>query len=157
TRPGMTIFPRPSTTTAFERGVRLEGPMSAIRSPSITMSASGRSPRCSSIVSAHAPRMTIMMPSPRARCPRRRGYLTVAGIERCVSTSGILRAILGAGMTTPYVLGGLTGRAVLALLALGLMMQSAPSRLAAQAEDALDVVKVRKNFYMIAGAGGNIG
>ena len=30
-------------------------------------------------------------------------------------------------------------------------------RAAAPDEDGLDVVKVRKNFYMIAGAGGNIG
>src|SRR3954462_8214827 len=30
-------------------------------------------------------------------------------------------------------------------------------RLAAQDDGGLDIVKVRKNFYMIAGAGGNIG
>ena len=60
-------------------------------------------------------------------------------------------------MTNTRVLGWLIGRAVPALLALGLVAQDAPSRVAAQAADALDVVKVRKNFYMIAGAGGNIG
>jgi len=44
------------------------------------------------------------------------------------------------------------------IVALGLALGGAFSRLAAQSEDAgLDVVKVRKNFYMIAGAGGNIG
>ena len=60
-------------------------------------------------------------------------------------------------MTITHVLGGLTGRTVLALLALGPMVQGTPVHLTAQAQDALDVVKVRKNFYMIAGAGGNIG
>jgi cyclase len=38
-----------------------------------------------------------------------------------------------------------------------LLPHTAPSTVSAQAGDALDVVKVRKNFYMIAGAGGNIG
>ncbi len=42
--------------------------------------------------------------------------------------------------------------------ALGVASGGALSGVAAQSEDAaLDVVKVRKNFYMIAGAGGNIG
>jgi cyclase len=40
-----------------------------------------------------------------------------------------------------------------AVAALGL----AVSARAAEADDGLDIVKVRKNFYMIAGAGGNIG
>ena len=49
-----------------------------------------------------------------------------------------------------------TYRAVLA--ALGLALCGAVSVPAAEPEDGgLDVVKVRKNFYMIAGAGGNIG
>ena len=44
-----------------------------------------------------------------------------------------------------------------AALALFFALAPAPiARVSAQAEDALDVVKVRKNFYMIAGAGGNI-
>src|SRR3954471_21776998 len=41
--------------------------------------------------------------------------------------------------------------------AAGLALCGAISIMAAEPEDALDVVKVRKNFYMIAGAGGNIG
>jgi cyclase len=46
--------------------------------------------------------------------------------------------------------------AVLAVL--GLTLCGALSAIAAEQEDGgLDVVKVRKNFYMIAGAGGNIG
>jgi cyclase len=51
----------------------------------------------------------------------------------------------------------IAGWAMPVALALGLVLQAPLARLAAQAEDALDVVKVRKNFYMIAGAGGNIG
>jgi cyclase len=44
------------------------------------------------------------------------------------------------------------------ILALGLALCGAFSSVTAQSEDGgLDVVKVRKNFYMIAGAGGNIG
>lgn len=51
----------------------------------------------------------------------------------------------------------IAGWIVPAGLALGLVLQLPAARVSAQAEDALDVVKVRKNFYMIAGAGGNIG
>ncbi len=51
----------------------------------------------------------------------------------------------------------IAGSAAGVALAFALVLQAPPSRVAAQAEDALDVVKVRKNFYMIAGAGGNIG
>ena len=53
--------------------------------------------------------------------------------------------------------GRIAGSAVCVALVFALVLQAPPSRVAAQAEDALDVVKVRKNFYMIAGAGGNIG
>ena len=42
-------------------------------------------------------------------------------------------------------------------IAVGLAACLLPVRMAAQDAGALDVVKVRKNFYMIAGAGGNIG
>jgi cyclase len=46
----------------------------------------------------------------------------------------------------------------IAAAALGLALCGALSAIAAEPEDGgLDVVKVRKNFYMIAGAGGNIG
>ncbi|HET9269322.1 MAG TPA: hypothetical protein VFO31_14205 [Vicinamibacterales bacterium] len=58
---------------------------------------------------------------------------------------------------TTGVFRRIAGSAVCAALAFVLVLQAPPSRVAAQAEDALDVVKVRKNFYMIAGAGGNIG
>ncbi len=44
-----------------------------------------------------------------------------------------------------------------AAVALGLLVCGVFSVRAAEPEDGLDVVKVRKNFYMIAGAGGNIG
>jgi cyclase len=50
---------------------------------------------------------------------------------------------------------GITGWTVIAALAIA--MGGTFSRVAAQEEGGLDVVKVRKNFYMIAGAGGNIG
>ena len=60
-------------------------------------------------------------------------------------------------MVTTGVFRRIAGSAVCAALAFVLVLQAPPSRVAAQAEDALDVVKVRKNFYMIAGAGGNIG
>jgi glyoxylase-like metal-dependent hydrolase (beta-lactamase superfamily II) len=60
-------------------------------------------------------------------------------------------------MVTRGVVRRNAGSAVCAALAFALVLQAPPSRVAAQAEDALDVVKVRKNFYMIAGAGGNIG
>ena len=60
-------------------------------------------------------------------------------------------------MVTSGVRRRIAGWAVPAAFALGLAVQAPPARVAAQAEDALDVVKVRKNFYMIAGAGGNIG
>jgi glyoxylase-like metal-dependent hydrolase (beta-lactamase superfamily II) len=51
---------------------------------------------------------------------------------------------------------GIIYRAV--AVALGLALCAALSgRVAAQEEGGLDVVKVRNNFYMIAGAGGNIG
>ena len=58
-------------------------------------------------------------------------------------------------MVTTVVLRRIAASAL--LTALALVLQATPSRVSAQAEDALDVVKVRKNFYMIAGAGGNIG
>lgn len=45
----------------------------------------------------------------------------------------------------------------LCAVALSLAFCSALSMRAAEPDGALDVVKVRKNFYMIAGAGGNIG
>jgi cyclase len=45
----------------------------------------------------------------------------------------------------------------IASAAVGLALCAAISVMAAEPEDGLDVVKVRKNFYMIAGAGGNIG
>jgi len=60
-------------------------------------------------------------------------------------------------MVTIGVLRRLAGPAAAAALALGFVLQLPASRVSAQGEDALDVVKVRKNFYMIAGAGGNIG
>jgi cyclase len=60
-------------------------------------------------------------------------------------------------MVTTGVLRRIAAATGLTALWLALVLQAVPSRLAAQAEDALDVVKVRKNFYMIAGAGGNIG
>jgi cyclase len=60
-------------------------------------------------------------------------------------------------MVTTGVLRRTAAATGLTALWLALVLQAVPSRLAAQAEDALDVVKVRKNFYMIAGAGGNIG
>lgn len=53
------------------------------------------------------------------------------------------------------LLRGSAGRAV-AAIALALTCVPA-ARISAQGEGGLDVVKVRKNFYMIAGAGGNIG
>lgn len=49
------------------------------------------------------------------------------------------------------------GSAAAVALFLALALPAPVARVSAQAEDALDVVKVRKNFYMIAGAGGNIG
>ena len=49
---------------------------------------------------------------------------------------------------------GITGWTVAAL---GLMVCGAFSAKAAEPENGLDVVQVRPNFYMIAGAGGNIG
>jgi glyoxylase-like metal-dependent hydrolase (beta-lactamase superfamily II) len=51
---------------------------------------------------------------------------------------------------------GIIYRAVAVALGLALCAAFA-GRVAAQEEGGLDVVKVRKNFYMIAGAGGNIG
>jgi glyoxylase-like metal-dependent hydrolase (beta-lactamase superfamily II) len=60
-------------------------------------------------------------------------------------------------MVTTGVLRRLAGPAVAATLAFGLVLHLPPSRVTAQGADPLDVVKVRKNFYMIAGAGGNIG
>jgi len=51
----------------------------------------------------------------------------------------------------------IAGSAACVALAFVLVLQAPLSRVAAQEEDALDVVKVRKNFYMIAGGGGNIG
>jgi len=45
----------------------------------------------------------------------------------------------------------------IAAVALGLMACGGWSVRAAEPDSGLDVVKVRKNFYMIAGAGGNIG
>jgi cyclase len=45
----------------------------------------------------------------------------------------------------------------IAAAAVGLAMCGAMSATGAEPDDGLDVVKVRKNFYMIAGAGGNIG
>jgi glyoxylase-like metal-dependent hydrolase (beta-lactamase superfamily II) len=45
----------------------------------------------------------------------------------------------------------------IASAAAGLALCAAISVMAAEPDDGLDVVKVRKNFYMIAGAGGNIG
>ena len=60
-------------------------------------------------------------------------------------------------MATTGVLRRIAGGIVPAGLALALALQGLPARVSAQSEDALDVVKVRKNFYMIAGAGGNIG
>jgi cyclase len=60
-------------------------------------------------------------------------------------------------MVTTGVFRRLAGPAAAAALALGFVLQLPPSRLSALGEEALDVVKVRKNFYMIAGAGGNIG
>ena len=60
-------------------------------------------------------------------------------------------------MVTTGVVRRIAGWAVPSALALGLALQFPPAPVAAQGEDALDVVKVRKNFYMIAGAGGNIG
>ena len=45
----------------------------------------------------------------------------------------------------------------IASAAVGLALCAAISVMAAEPEDGLDVVKVRKNFYMIAGAGANIG
>jgi len=51
---------------------------------------------------------------------------------------------------------GLIYRTIVVIV--GLILCAAPSgRLSAQEEGGLDIVKVRKNFYMIAGAGGNIG
>jgi glyoxylase-like metal-dependent hydrolase (beta-lactamase superfamily II) len=43
------------------------------------------------------------------------------------------------------------------VLAIGVALCAALAGRVAAQEDGLDVVKVRKNFYMIAGAGGNIG
>jgi glyoxylase-like metal-dependent hydrolase (beta-lactamase superfamily II) len=60
-----------------------------------------------------------------------------------MATTGVLRRIITAAVVT----------AVLSALS----PHTAPSTVSAQAGAALDVVKVRKNFYMIAGAGGNIG
>lgn len=45
----------------------------------------------------------------------------------------------------------------IASAAIGLALCAAVSVVAAEPEEGLDVVKVRRNFYMIAGAGGNIG
>jgi len=60
-------------------------------------------------------------------------------------------------MATTSVLRRLITSAALAAVLLTLSPHTAPSTVSAQAGDALDVVKVRKHFYMIAGAGGNIG
>jgi cyclase len=60
-------------------------------------------------------------------------------------------------MVSTRVLREVIGSAVPIALVIALVLQAPPSRVAAQGEDALDVVKVRKNFYLIAGAGGNIG
>lgn len=49
------------------------------------------------------------------------------------------------------LINGITGRFIAAALVLG------GSAVLAQAQDGLEVVQVRPNFYMIAGAGGNIG
>ena len=53
-------------------------------------------------------------------------------------------------MKTHWIASAAVGLALLILCAAIPMM-------AAEPEDGLDVVKVRKNFYMLAGAGGNIG
>jgi len=60
-------------------------------------------------------------------------------------------------MVSTALLRRIAGSTTAAAFALAAVLQVPSSRAAAQAEDALDVVKVRKNFYMIAGAGGNIG
>lgn len=60
-------------------------------------------------------------------------------------------------MVTTGIVRRIAGWAVPSALAAGLVLQLPPVPVGAQGEDALDVVKVRKNFYMIAGAGGNIG
>jgi len=60
-------------------------------------------------------------------------------------------------MVTTGVLRRLAGAAAATALVLGFGLQLPAARVSAQGGDALDVVKVRKNFYMIAGAGGNIG
>jgi cyclase len=60
-------------------------------------------------------------------------------------------------MVSTRALREVIGSAVPIALVVTLVLQAPPSRVAAQAGDALDVVKVRKNFYLIAGAGGNIG
>jgi cyclase len=60
-------------------------------------------------------------------------------------------------MVITRVLREVIGLAVPVALVVTLVLQAPSSRVAAQGGDALDVVKVRKNFYMIAGAGGNIG
>jgi glyoxylase-like metal-dependent hydrolase (beta-lactamase superfamily II) len=59
-------------------------------------------------------------------------------------------------MVTTGFVRRIAGWAVPSALAFGLILQLPPVPVAAQGEDALDVVKVRKNVYMIAGAGGNI-
>jgi len=60
-------------------------------------------------------------------------------------------------MVSTGLLRRIAGSTTAAAFALAAVLQVPSSRAAAQAEDTLDVVKVRKNFYMIAGAGGNIG
>src|SRR3989440_5326963 len=45
----------------------------------------------------------------------------------------------------------------LLIFALGLAMFAAPTARVVAQDSGIDIVKVRKNFYMIAGAGGNIG
>jgi cyclase len=53
-------------------------------------------------------------------------------------------------------LPNLTYRSLSVALAFALSI-AIPGRIAGQEDGSIDVVKVRKNFYMIAGAGGNIG
>ncbi len=56
-RPGMTILPVPSTTSAS--AVAIDGATAAMRSPSIRMSPFGRSPSLESIVTMDAPLISV--------------------------------------------------------------------------------------------------
>src|SRR5690349_24708101 len=60
-------------------------------------------------------------------------------------------------MVTTGIVRRIARWAVPSTLGFALILQLPPAPVAAQGEDALDVVQVRPNFYMIAGAGGNIG